>query len=113
MRALLRSTIEIANEGLRVTGEAVDGEDAVTPMARDAAPDRRPGPANAGLANRVSRSRSEFCAEHPEQTIILFRRLPRSRHLGQGPRAGYPGLHVQARDITRPRGALEDTLPKS
>ncbi|MCU1451748.1 MAG: two-component response regulator [Acidimicrobiales bacterium] len=70
MRALLRSTIEIANEGLRVAGEAVDGEDAVIQW-REKRPQiivldqRMPGATGLEVAERI-------LAEHPEQTIILF-----------------------------------------
>jgi YesN/AraC family two-component response regulator len=70
MRALLRSTIEIANEGLRVAGEAVDGEDAVAQW-REKRPQiivldqRMPGATGLEVAERI-------LAEHPEQTIILF-----------------------------------------
>jgi YesN/AraC family two-component response regulator len=70
MRALLRSTIEIANEGLRVAGEAIDGEDAVTQW-RETRPQivvldqRMPGATGLEVAQRI-------LAEHPEQTIILF-----------------------------------------
>lgn len=70
MRALLRSTIEIANEGLRVAGEAVDGEDAVTQW-REKRPEivvldqRMPGATGLEVAERI-------LAEHPEQAIILF-----------------------------------------
>ena len=70
MRALLRSTIEIANEGLRVAGEAVDGEDAVAQW-RETRPQiivldqRMPGATGLEVAQRI-------LSEHPEQTIILF-----------------------------------------
>ena len=70
MRALLRSTIEIANEGLRVAGEAIDGEDAVVQW-RETRPQivvldqRMPGATGLEVAQRI-------LAEHPEQTIILF-----------------------------------------
>ena len=70
MRALLRSTIEIANEGLRVAGEAIDGEDAVARW-RETRPQivvldqRMPGATGLEVAQRI-------LAEHPEQTIILF-----------------------------------------
>ena len=70
MRALLRSTIEIANEGLRVAGEAIDGEDAVAQW-RETRPQivvldqRMPGATGLEVAQRI-------LAEHPEQTIILF-----------------------------------------
>jgi YesN/AraC family two-component response regulator len=70
MRALLRSTIEIANEGLHVAGEAVDGEDALTQW-RETKPEivvldqRMPGATGLEVAQRI-------LAEHPEQTIILF-----------------------------------------
>src|SRR5437763_1837019 len=70
MRALLRSTIEIANEGLIVAGEAVDGEDAVNQW-REKRPEivvldqRMPGPSALEVAERI-------LAEHPDQAIILF-----------------------------------------
>src|SRR5437868_5415765 len=70
MRALLRSTIEIANEGLHVAGEAVDGEDAVTQWREKrperVVPDQRmPGATGLEVAERI-------LAEHPDQAIILF-----------------------------------------
>ena len=70
MRALLRSTIEIANEGLRVAGEAVDGEDAMNQW-REKRPQiivldqRMPCATGLEVAERI-------LAEHPEQAIILF-----------------------------------------
>jgi YesN/AraC family two-component response regulator len=70
MRALLRSTIEIANEGLHVAGEAVDGEDAVIQW-REKRPEivvldqRMPGATGLEVAERI-------LAEHPDQAIILF-----------------------------------------
>ena len=70
MRALLRSTIEIANEGLRVAGEAVDGEQAVATW-RETQPaivvldQRMPGASGLEVAQQI-------LAEHPEQTIVLF-----------------------------------------
>src|SRR6476469_7991278 len=70
MRALLRSSIEIAHEGLRVAGEAVDGEDAVAQW-REKRPQivvldqRMPGATGLEVAERI-------LAEHPEQAIILF-----------------------------------------
>ena len=70
MRALLRSTIEIANEGLRVAGEAVDGEDAFVRW-QETRPEivvldqRMPGATGLEVAQRI-------LAEHPEQSIILF-----------------------------------------
>jgi two-component system chemotaxis response regulator CheY len=70
MRALLRSTIEIANEGLRVAGEAVDGEDAVAQW-REKRPEivvldqRMPGATGLEVAQQI-------LSEHPDQTIILF-----------------------------------------
>jgi len=70
MRALLRSTIEIANEGLRVAGEAIDGEDAVAQWRKTrpqivVLDQRMPGATGLEVAQRI-------LAEHPEQTIILF-----------------------------------------
>ncbi|MBV8982869.1 MAG: response regulator transcription factor [Acidimicrobiia bacterium] len=70
MRALLRSTIEIANQGLHVAGEAADGEDAVKQW-RETRPEivvldqRMPGATGLEVAEQI-------LAEHPEQAIILF-----------------------------------------
>jgi YesN/AraC family two-component response regulator len=70
MRALLRSTIEIANEGLHVTGEAADGDEAIVQW-REKRPEvvvldqRMPGATGLEVAERI-------LAEHPEQAIILF-----------------------------------------
>jgi YesN/AraC family two-component response regulator len=70
MRALLRSTIEIANEGLHVAGEAADGDDAMAQW-REKRPaivvldQRMPGATGLDVAERI-------LAEHPEQAIILF-----------------------------------------
>ncbi|MBV8387678.1 MAG: response regulator, partial [Acidimicrobiia bacterium] len=70
MRALLRSTIEIANQGLHVAGEAADGEDAVKQW-RETRPEivvldqRMPGATGLEVAEQI-------LAEHPEQAIILL-----------------------------------------
>jgi DNA-binding NarL/FixJ family response regulator len=70
MRALVRATIEIANEGLSVAGEAADGEAAVSKW-REERPEvvvldqRMPGVTGLQTAERI-------LAEHPEQAIVLF-----------------------------------------
>jgi len=70
MRALLRSTIEIANQGLHVAAEAADGEEAVAQW-REKRPavvvldQRMPGATGLEVAERI-------LAEHPDQAIILF-----------------------------------------
>lgn len=70
MRALVRATIEIANEGLSVAGEAADGETAVS-MVREARPEvvvldhRMPGASGLDTARQI-------LAEDPDQAIVLF-----------------------------------------
>jgi len=70
MRALVRATIEIANEGLTVAGEAPDGETAVT-IVREEHPEvvvldhRMPGTSGLDTAERI-------LSEHPDQAIVLF-----------------------------------------
>ena len=110
MRALLRSTIEIANEGLAVAGEAVDGEDAVVQW-REHRPEiivldqRMPGATGLEVAERI-------LAEHPEQTIILF-----SAYLDQEILDAAAGLGIKAcmskREISRVPEALWKYAPGS
>lgn len=70
MRALVRATIEIANEGLKVAGEASDGESAVD-IVRSEHPQvvvldqRMPGISGLDTARRI-------LAENPDQAIVLF-----------------------------------------
>ena len=70
MRALVRATIEIANEGLKVAAEASDGETAVS-LVREKHPEvvvldhRMPGVSGLDTAKRI-------LAEHPDQAIVLF-----------------------------------------
>ena len=70
MRALVRATIELANEGLRVAGEASDGETAVS-IVREEHPEvvvldqRMPGVSGLETARRI-------LSEHPDQAIVLF-----------------------------------------
>jgi DNA-binding NarL/FixJ family response regulator len=70
MRALVRATIEIANEGLTVAAEASDGETAVD-IVRTQHPEvvvldhRMPGTSGLETARRI-------LAEHPDQAIVLF-----------------------------------------
>jgi CheY-like chemotaxis protein len=70
VRYLVRTTIEIANRGLLVAGEAVDGLDALQAW-RDTDPDcividqRMPGKTGIEVCE-------EILSEHPEQRIVLF-----------------------------------------
>jgi len=70
MRALVRATIEIANEGLKVAAEAADG-DAAIEMVRSERPEvvvldqRMPGASGLDTARRILK-------EHPDQAIVLF-----------------------------------------
>jgi len=70
MRILLRSTIEAANNGLVVTGEAANGHEALEQW-RETQPDvivldhRMPGLSGLETAGRI-------LAEDPDQTIVLF-----------------------------------------
>jgi YesN/AraC family two-component response regulator len=70
MRALVRATIEVANEGLTVAAEAADGETAVS-IVREQHPEvvvldqRMPGVTGLEAARRI-------LDEHPEQAIVLF-----------------------------------------
>ena len=70
MRSLIRATIEIANRGLRVAGEATDGKDALEQW-RKAKPDcividqRMPGLTGIEVCK-------EILAEDPSQRIVLF-----------------------------------------
>jgi len=70
MRALVRATIEIANRGLQVTGEAADGEAAIARWRAErpeviVLDQRMPGATGLETAQQI-------LAEHPEQTIVLF-----------------------------------------
>jgi len=70
MRALVRATIEVANEGLSVAGEASDGEAALT-FVNEERPQvvvmdqRMPGLSGLDTARRI-------LTEHPDQAIVLF-----------------------------------------
>lgn len=70
MRALVRATIEIANGGLEVAGEAADGDTAVS-IVREKRPQvvvidqRMPGTSGLDTARRI-------LEEHPDQAIVLF-----------------------------------------
>lgn len=110
MRALLRSTIEIANEGLKVAGEAVDGEDALTQW-REKRPkiivldQRMPGATGLEVAERI-------LAEHPEQTIILFSAYLDPDILDRAARLGIRAC-MSKREISRVPEALWKYAPES
>jgi DNA-binding NarL/FixJ family response regulator len=70
MRFLVRMTIEVANHGLAVAGEASSGVDAIAAFEQDrpevvVLDNRMPGMTGLETARRI-------LAEHPEQSIILF-----------------------------------------
>jgi CheY-like chemotaxis protein len=70
MRALVRATIEIANEGLTVAGEASDGEAAVERWRAErpevvVMDQRMPGVNGLETAERI-------LGEQPDQAIVLF-----------------------------------------
>lgn len=70
MRALVRATIEIANQGLSIAGEADDSETAMSAW-REERPEvvvmdqRMPGVTGLETAKRI-------LEERPEQAIVLF-----------------------------------------
>jgi len=80
MRALLRATLELADAHLCVTGEAVDGEDAVAQW-RERRPDvivmdqRMPNTTGLEAARRI-------LAEDPRQAVVVL--------------TAFPDKHVQA-----------------
>jgi DNA-binding NarL/FixJ family response regulator len=70
MRFLVRMTIEVANHGLAVAGEAASGADAITAFEQNrpevvVLDQRMPGMTGMETARRI-------LADHPEQSIILF-----------------------------------------
>ena len=70
MRFLVRMTIEVANHGLSVAGEAANGADAITAVDQDppevvVLDNRMPGMTGLETARRI-------LADHPDQSIILF-----------------------------------------
>ena len=77
MRTLVRATIELADEGLSVTGEAVDGDDAVRKW-HDERPDvivldeRMPVATGLEAARRI-------LAEDPNQPVVMLTAYPDRR----------------------------------
>lgn len=70
MRFLVRMTIEVANHGLAVAGEAESGADAIASVESDrpevvVLDNRMPGMTGLETARQI-------LASHPEQAIILF-----------------------------------------
>jgi DNA-binding NarL/FixJ family response regulator len=70
MRFLVRMTIEVANHGLAVAGEAESGAEAIASVASDrpeviVLDNRMPGMTGLETARRI-------LMDHPEQSIILF-----------------------------------------
>jgi DNA-binding NarL/FixJ family response regulator len=70
MRFLVRMTIEVANHGLEVSGEASSGADAIASVEQDrpeviVLDNRMPGLSGLETASKILR-------DHPDQSIILF-----------------------------------------
>ena len=70
MRFLVRSVIEAANHGLKVAGEAADGDEAIAAWRADrpevvVLDHRMPGMSGLEVAEKI-------LAESPDQRIILF-----------------------------------------
>lgn len=89
MRFLVRMTIEVANHGLEVAGEASSGADALASFEQDrpevvVLDNRMPGMTGLEVARRI-------LGEHPEQSIILF-----SAYLDAQTRAEAEALGVHA-----------------
>src|SRR4051812_15691420 len=86
MRALVRATIEIANEGLSVAAEADNGESAVE-TCREQRPEvvvldhRMPGPSGLETAKRI-------LDENPDQAIVLFSSYLDQEVTGEAERVG-------------------------
>ena len=109
MRALMRATIDVANEGLLVTGEAVDGEEAVAKWRRDrpeivVLDQRMPGASGLEVAERI-------LAEHPEQAIILFSAYLDPDILDRAARLGIRAC-MSKREISRVPEALWKYAPE-
>lgn len=108
MRFLIRATIEAANEGLAVAGEAGSGEEAIARW-REYQPEiivldqRMPGMSGLEVAEAILR-------EHPAQSIILF-----SAYLDEETRSEAARLGVRAclakSDYTRLPSALWQHAP--
>jgi DNA-binding NarL/FixJ family response regulator len=110
MRALIRATLELADTRLLVTGEAVDGDDAVR-MWREARPDvivmdqRMPRASGLEAAKRI-------LAEDPDQAVVVLTAFPDKHVQAAAERLGVRGwmskndmrlLPALLRAIARPR----------
>lgn len=91
MRLLLRTVIRLANDGLEVTGEACDGQDAVDQALAATSPhdvivldNRMPG--LTGLEAAV-----EILRQRPEQSIVLY-----SAHLDDRVKADAAAAGIRA-----------------
>ena len=89
MRALVRATLELADAHLRVTAEAVDGEDAVAQW-RERRPDvivldqRMPNTSGLEAARRI-------LAEDPRQAVVVLTAFPDSHVQAAAERMGVRG----------------------
>lgn len=103
IRMLMRMTLDAANEGLFVCGEAADGHEALN-IARDMAPDvvvvdqRMPG--MSGLETAVA-----LRANRPDQRIVLCSAFLDGQLRAEGEQVGIRGF-VNKRDI----GQLPDVI---
>ena len=97
MRRMLRALIEIANDGLSVAGEAVDGEEAVVRW-REHRPDvivlDEQMPKLSGLA-----AAERILGEDPAQKIVLFTASPAEAVKQRAERVGV--RVVSKRDVAR------------
>lgn len=103
IRMLMRMTLDVANEGLFVCGEAADGQQALE-LASDVSPDvvvldqRMPG--MSGLETAVA-----LRASRPDQRIVLCSAFLDQELRQEGERIGIVGF-VNKRDI----GQLPDVI---
>ena len=110
MRALVRSTLELADMRLHVAGEAVDGDEAVR-MWREARPDvivmdqRMPRTSGLEAARRI-------LEEDPDQAVVVLTAFPDKHVQAAAERLGVKGwmskndmrlLPALLRAIARPR----------
>ena len=88
MRFLVRMTIEVANHGLAVAGEAASGAEAIASVEQDrpeviVLDNRMPGMTGLEVARRI-------LGEHPEQSIILFSAYLDAQTLAEAEALGVP-----------------------
>jgi DNA-binding NarL/FixJ family response regulator len=110
MRALVRSTLELADTHLHIAGEAVDGDEAVR-MWREARPDviviDQRMPRTSGLE-----AAKQILTEDPDQAVVVLTAFPDKHVQAAAERLGVKGwmskndmrlLPALLRAIARPR----------